>query len=121
VTQRDVLLVAFAALKHEAHVLPRCKVKPAVLDRADPDLWALQVLQDANWAADLLLQRADGRVDLRMILLQAVAEVQAEGVDSREEQGAQLVGRRARGAYGGDDLGTAVTGHVRSTFSGRLC
>src|SRR3546814_8941547 len=68
-------------------------------------------LEDADRPVDLPLQGADCPVHAGVILVRAVAEVQAEGVRARQEQAFQRVRRRAGRSDGGDDLRTAVTTH----------
>ena len=65
----------------------------AVPDRADADLRALQILENADRAGRFGLQRADRGVNLGVILMRAVAEIEPERVDAREEQLLQHLGR----------------------------
>ncbi|EGY02208.1 hypothetical protein AZA_75669 [Nitrospirillum viridazoti Y2] len=111
VRQGDGVAVAVLSLQHEADGVALGHRDLAVLDGADADLGALQVLQDADGPAHFLFQRPDVGVDLGMVLMGAMAEVQAEGVDARQEQRLQHLGRVAGGSDGGDDLGTAVATH----------
>src|SRR5579859_1438720 len=109
--QRNALLAAFGAFQHEAHLLALLDGKFAVLQRSDADLRPLQILQDADRAADILLQRAQGGMDLGMIVMGAMAEIQPEDVGAGQEELLQPFRRVAGGADGGDDLGMAMAAH----------
>src|SRR3546814_1392923 len=93
VGQRDGGASAFVPRSHEAEGLARLDHDLAVADGPDPDLRALQVLEDADRPVDLPLQGADCPVHAGVILVRAVAEVQAEGVRARQEQAFQRVRR----------------------------
>jgi hypothetical protein len=71
----------------------------------------LQVLQDADRPAYFLLERADGRVDLGVIVRNAMAEVHAEGIDACQEQRLEHVRRSACRSHGRDDLCASVPMH----------
>src|SRR5205823_4286999 len=87
-------------------------VEASARQGTDADLGTLQILQDADRTAGLALQGADRRVDPGVIVLGAVAEVEAEGIDSRQEQAVQHLRRRGSRPDGGDDLGVAVAAHL---------
>ena len=72
---------------------------------ADAQLRALQVEQDADRPADLLLDRADHLGRARVVLVRAVAEIEAEDVDAGLEQRLDPLVRRGGGPERGDDLG----------------
>jgi len=80
----------------------------------------LQILQDADWSADLGFERADRGVDLRMILVCAVAEIHAERVDNREEQGLQHGRLATCRTHSCNDLGTSIAMHGAFSLAGRL-
>ena len=109
--ERDRVLCALAAAEDEPNGVAALKRKLAVLERADPDFRPLQVLQDADRPAHVLLKTADGRVDSGVIVLRPVAEIQPENIDPRQEQRLEHLGRGARGPHGGDNLGMTITSH----------
>ena len=84
--QGNGVSVAVAARGHEADGFAGLDLDLAVADGADADLGSLEILKDADGTADLPLQRADVAVDLGVVVLGAVAEVQAEDVDARLDQ-----------------------------------
>ena len=81
------------------------------LERADSEFRPLQVREDADGSAGLILDRADEGVAGAMLGVARVAEVEAEHVHAGLEQRAdgRLVG--ARWPEGRDDLGAAVASH----------
>ena len=89
----------------------------AVLDQADPDLGALQVLQNGDRAAGLALERTDRGVDLAVVVMRSMAEVQPEHVGSGQEQLAQPLRRRAGRPDGRNDLGVTMTAHGMELLS----
>ncbi len=84
--------------------LPGLQRHPPRLEAAHAQLGPLHVGQDADRAADLFLQRADDRDAGGVILVRAMAEVQAEHVRAAAEQPAEHLGRAAGRADGGNDL-----------------
>jgi hypothetical protein len=52
-----------------------------------------------------------------MILMRAMAEIQAEHIGAGHEQSAQLFRRIAGGADGGNDFGVTMTAHFRKRTS----
>src|SRR5690606_14418304 len=88
----------------------------AAFDLSDADLRALQVLQDRDRPLELLLDRADDLAALAVILVAAVAEVQAEDVGAGQEQLADALPVAAGRTQRGDDLRIAVSAHVGSPF-----
>ena len=109
--QRDRIPAALLAPEHEAHGLAGGDLDLAVLDQADPDLGALQVLQDGDRAAGLALERADGGVDPAVVVVRPVAEVQPEHVGPGQEQLAEPLRGGAGRPDGGDDLGVTMAAH----------
>src|SRR5690606_4416527 len=81
---------------------------------ADAEFRALQIHQHADRPAELRLDGADDLVALPVLLVGAMAEVQPEHVGAGLKQGADTLGRRARGAQRGDDLGSAIALHAWS-------
>jgi hypothetical protein len=73
----------------------------------------LQVHQHADRPADALLDGADRADPGAVILVCAVAEVQAENVDPSLEQGFDLARRRGGRPERGDDLGGALAANGR--------
>ena len=98
----------------EAQLLALLQLHRPLGEGAEPQLGALQVHQDGDRVIVFLLERAELLDPLAMIVVRAVAEVQAEDVGAGLEQGAQALGRRSGGPQGGDDLGEALTTHGSS-------
>jgi hypothetical protein len=81
-------------------------------------LRSLQIGQNADRPAGLLLEGADG-VDARLMVgALAMAEIEAEDIDAGVEQRGDGFRCRARGAERGDDFGAALTAHVSCPHSG---
>ena len=120
VRQGDRLGVAVAAAGNEADQFAGAHLDAAVLDGADADLRALQVLQDADRAADIVLEVADGLVYRGMILVEAVRKVQPEDIDAGQKQAAKHFGAGTCRADRCHDLGAPVASlHVASFRIGR--
>jgi len=103
--QGGALVVARRLVEVEPEFGARRQRDLAVAERADAQLRALQVEQDADRPAEALLKGADGLHAGAMVLVHAVAEVEAEDVDAGAEQGLDALRRRAGGAKRGNDLG----------------
>src|SRR5690606_8154046 len=84
----------------------------AVGEAADADLGALEVREDADAASGGLGGGPDPVVDLLVDGVVAVAHVEAGDVDAGFDEGVDLLGARAGGADGADDLRS--TGHVHN-------
>ncbi len=110
--QRNRPPIALRTFENETDALARHEIEATVPQGADTDLRALQILQDADGPTDLGFEGTDGGMDLRVVGLNAVAEIESEGVDTGQEQGLQHVRRVGRRTDGGDDLGVAVTTHA---------
>src|SRR3546814_19424236 len=80
--QRRALVGARRLVEIEAEALARLQHHLAVLQVADAQLRSLHVGEDADRPVQLLLDFADGVVELAMIGVGAVAEVQAKDVDA---------------------------------------
>ena len=78
-------LVAVGARENEADPLSGPDRDLSVPYRADADLRALEVLQDADGPADVILQRTDRSMNFGVVILRAVAEIHTEGVDASHE------------------------------------
>ena len=50
-------------------------------------------------------------MDAGMVLMAAMAKIEAEGIDAGKEQRFQHIGRSARRSDGGDNLGAAIATH----------
>ena len=88
----------------------RHHVEPAARDGADADLRTLQILQDADRPADLLLQGADRGVDLGVILLVPWLKFSRKVSTPARNRALQHLGRGAGRSDGGDDLGVGGDG-----------
>ena len=86
---------------------------------ADPELRALEVGDQGERLADLILHLADDLHALGVILVIAVREIEPDRVDAGVDQRTNLiVGRRDR-PDGGDDLRPAALGSHGSTLASR--
>jgi hypothetical protein len=110
--QRRARLAACRRIEIEAKRFAGHEIDEAVGKRAHAQLRPLQVEQDADRPPGIALDPADDLEALAMLLVRAVAEVQAEHVGAGVEQRAYGGGVRARGPERGDDLGVALTAHV---------
>ena len=96
----------------EAQLLASLQRHRPLGEGAQPELGALQVHQNGDGMPVLLLQRAQQVDALAMVVLRAVAEVQAKDVGAGLEQRTQpLAGGRGR-PQRGDDLGEAIAMHA---------
>ena len=95
----------------KAHVLSGDGRDLSVPDGSDPDLWPLQVLQDADRARDLQFQRAYRGMHFGVILMGAVTEVQPKGVDAGEEERFQHVRRSTGRTNCRNDFCPAIAAH----------
>src|SRR5207249_648203 len=86
---------------------------------ADAKFWPLQVCKHADRPTDLLLDLADLRETLAMLLLGAVAEVQTEDIDAGMKQRADHVLARTRRSERRHDLGVPPT--CRASCAERRC
>src|SRR5207302_7178517 len=76
-------------------------------ERADADLGALQIRDQRERLATFLLELANELRPRSMILVCAVREIEARGVHTGGDQGAEGLRRRARRADRRDDLRAA--------------
>ncbi len=97
------------AVEHEALAARQRDAAPG--ESADAQFRTLQVGQDADRPAGLCLDRAHGIAALAMVVMRAVAEVQAEDVRAGVEQGADGCLVAAGGAQRGENLGAAKATH----------
>ena len=84
---------------------------------AQSQLRALQVHQDGDRMLVFFLQRAQEVDALAMVVLRAVAEVQAKDIGAGLEQRAQALAGGRRGSQRGDDLGETVAMHAQKSTS----
>src|SRR3954468_14466004 len=117
--QADALLVPGTTVEVEAEAGSGGERHTAFGECADPQLRALQVREDADGPADLPLNGTDDVAALLVILVRAVAEVEAEYVCPRLEETSDDLRTGTRRAEGGDDLGIAVTMHIIRGLDGR--
>ena len=96
----------------QPEALAGLELDAAAAEAADAELRALDVGEDADRAAGLLLECADEGDAGAVVVVGAVAEVDAEDVGAGVEQAAQHVRGGGGGAEGGDDAGAAVTPEV---------
>src|SRR5262245_27335335 len=111
VGQRNGRLVAVGTRENEADRLSSRDRDLSVPYRAHADLRALEVLQDADGPADVILQRTDRSMNFGVVILRAVAELHTGGVDASHEERSEHIRGCAGGADGGDDLGATVAMH----------
>ncbi len=78
---------------------------------ADPEFGPLQVHEDADRLVQLAFDLANPGEALGVVAVLAVAEVQAEQVDSRLDQGAYIVNAASGGAEGGKNLDLLIGFH----------
>ena len=109
--QRHALLSAGRRIHVEPELLALGELHRPLGERTQPQLWALQVHQDGDRMPVMLFHRPQQIDALPVIVLRAVAEVQAKDVRAGLEQGAQSFGTRRRRAEGGHDLGETRATH----------
>jgi hypothetical protein len=112
--QTNPLVVPRAAIKVERKLRASCEDYATGLKRADPQFRALKIDKDSYGTAYIALNSADQVVTLFMILVRAVAKVQAKNVSSRIKQTSDNLGTGACRTEGSDDFGVAVTAHFVS-------
>jgi hypothetical protein len=95
VRQRDAAAGAGRGVEVEADPVPLFDGDRTLGQASDPQLGPLQVGENRNGAPGLLLNRAHDVVALLMLLVAAVAEVEAEHVGPGLEQGANHLGAGA--------------------------
>ncbi len=86
VGQLDALAVAGGGVAVERKGLAALQLDGAVLEVAQPELWALQVRQDADRAVALRLDAADDFHQLAHRRVRGVAHVDAKDVRAGAEQ-----------------------------------
>ena len=98
--QIDAARVAgrFIAVKDEGRAL--FQDREPLFEGADAQLWPLEIAQDGGRPVEFLFQRADRGDAGRMILMRAMAHIDAESVGPGDEQRPDHFGRIARGAKG---------------------
>ena len=106
------MLVALRLVEVEPEVVAARQGDPAVGEAADPQLGPLQVHDRADRPAALLLDLANDREARRVVLVAAVAEVEAEHVGAGIGQLADALLGRAGGTQRRDDLGATVSAHA---------
>src|SRR4030095_9829767 len=65
-------------------------------DRPEPDLRALQVLEDGDRSAPARLAVADATNDIRVLVVRAVGEIEARHVEAGRHEAIALLGAAAR-------------------------
>ena len=79
----------------------------AAREIAEPQLWALQIGEDADRPPGIAFDLADLGESGAVLLVGAVAEIEAEDIDPGVEQRAQALAAGARRPDRRDDLGAA--------------
>jgi hypothetical protein len=87
-------------------------------ERSDPQLRSLQVDQDADGPAVVVLDLPDRRDQLAHAVVRGVAHVDAEHVGAGLEQLGDHRRIARRGAERGDDLGAAQASHLANSLRG---
>ena len=116
--QRDALGRAGGRVHVEAELLALLQLHRSLGEGAEAQLGALEVHQDGDRVLVFFFQCTELRDPLAMILMLAVAEVQAKDVGARLEQGAQTLGGCRGRAQRCHDLGEAVALHWTSLLPG---
>jgi hypothetical protein len=108
---RDGHRIAVGGLAaHKGHARAGLKL-PLAAELAEAELGALKVDKDRDRPPDVVLHAAHRLDQGLQVRVAGVAHIDAEDVDAREEQRAQLFGRPAGGAERRDDLGHAASAH----------
>jgi hypothetical protein len=110
----DAQRVAWRGVEIEAEALAGAQLNAAGAETADSQLGALDIRENADGAAELMLQGAYGNDAGEMILVRAVREVEAEDVSTRIEQAGQHFWGGTGWTNGRNDTSTAVSAHERS-------
>ena len=98
-------------LEVEAECAPGRQLDLAAGEIAEPQLRPLHVGEDADRPAGIGFDLADRLEAGAVIVMRAVAEIEAEHVDAGVEQRADALRARAGGAESRDDLGAALPPH----------
>src|SRR3546814_20650071 len=98
--QRRALVVARRLIEIEAKALACRQHRFAVLQLADAQLGPLHVGEDADRPPQLVIDRADGLIALSLVVVRAVAEVEAAhlGAGGKTMADHPLSGARGRAA-----------------------
>ncbi len=78
--------VACVLIEVDAEVLARGKLYPPFGEGAEPQLWSLQIGQNADRATNIAFQRADRLETFAVIVVRSVAEIKPKHIDTRLEQ-----------------------------------
>ena len=109
--QRRAAPVAGLPIEVETKVIAGSELDPTLGERAEAQLWSLQIGQDADRPSGGALDRSDRLEAGSVVVMSAVAEIQPEDIDPGLEQGANLLGRRARRAECRNDFRAAPAPH----------
>ena len=104
--------VARRRVQVQAEGLAGLQMHAPAAERADAQLRALHVGQDADRAVELFLQLADHGEAGGVVVVRAVREIQPEHVGAGLEQAGQHLGRGAGGAERGNDLGAPAAAQL---------
>jgi hypothetical protein len=107
VRQWRAVLVAGLVVEIEPEMTARRQLRFAAFKIAEPQFRPLQIGEDADRPPDFLFDRTDFFEARAVLVMRAVAEIEAEHIDARLEQRAQSVGARACRPDRGDNLDAA--------------
>src|SRR5712692_10339040 len=109
--QGGTQLIAGCRIEVEAKAGARYQLGLAAGEIADPELWALQVGEDADRPPGIALDPPDVLEQLTLLGVAAMAEIEPEHIDPGIEQCPQAFGAGAGRTQGRDDLGAAQSPH----------
>ena len=126
--QWRAVVVARVLVEVEAEMRAGGDLRPAARKIAEAELGSLQIGEDADRPAGLALDLANLGKARAMLVVGAMAEIEAEDVDAGLEQGADALEAGARRPHGRDDLGAApppqrpipTTSAVSQRITGRV-
>jgi hypothetical protein len=104
--EERIVVAAFHG--RERHAVAARQRDAALGEGTQPQFRALQVDQHADRPAEAFLQRADALVHRAMVVVAAMAEVEAKGVRPGLDEGTQAALVRTRGPDSREDLGSLV-------------
>ena len=115
----DAAVLALHGLLDDEEVLAEAELeRAAALERACADTRPLQVLQDGDVLPQAFRRLAHQPHEAGVVVMGAVGEVEAHGVDAGAQERLDALGRRGGRAKGGDNLGGAHTGGVPPFWGG---
>src|SRR3546814_9774703 len=115
--QRRALVVARRLIEIEAKALACRQHRFAVLQLADAQLGPLHVGEDADRPLQLVLDRADGLIALSMVVVRAVAEVEAEHIGAGAKELADHLLAGAGGAERSEEHTSELQSLLRISYA----